>query len=61
MLLKFLLEKLRFYYLYTDYSIFTTSKGWKGLIISAYINNTKNIYKNIAVINQVKAELKAAF
>ena len=51
MLLKFLLEKLRLCYLYIDYSIFTTSKGWKGLIISAYINNTKIIYKNIAIIN----------
>ena len=51
MLLKFLLKKLRLYYLYIDYSIFTTNKGWKGLIISAYINNTKIIYKDIAVIN----------
>ena len=61
MLLKFLLEKFRLYYLHIDHSIFTTSKGWKGLIISAYINNTKIIYKDIAVINQVKVELKAAF
>jgi len=34
-----------------DYSIFATSKGWKGLIISAYVNNTKIIYKDIVVVN----------
>ena len=61
MLLKFLLEKLGLYYLYIDHSIFATSKRWKGLIISAYINNTKIIHKNIAVINWAKVELKAAF
>ena len=60
-LLKFLLEKLRLHYLYADYSIFATSKGQKGLIISTYINKTKIIYKNIAVVNQAKVELKVAF
>ena len=60
-LLKFLLENLRLYYLYADYSIFATSKGQKGLIISTYINNTKIIYKDIVVVNQAKVELKAAF
>ena len=61
MLLKFLLEKLRLYHLHADYSIFTTNKGWKGLIISTYINDTKIIYKDIAIINWVKVELKTAF
>ena len=61
MLLKFLLKKFGLYYLYIDYSIFTTSKGWKGLIISTYINDTKIIYKDITIINQVKVELKIAF
>ena len=51
MLLKFLLKKLRLCYLYIDYSIFTTSKGWKGLIIFVYINDTKIIYKDMAIIN----------
>ena len=51
MLLKFLLEKLRLCHLYTDHSIFATSKGWKGLIINAYIDNIKVIYKDMAVIN----------
>ena len=51
MLLKFLLEKLRLCHLYMDYSIFTTIKGWKGLIIFTYINNTKIIYKDMAIIN----------
>ena len=60
-LLKFLLEKLRLCHLYADYSIFATSKGQKGLIVSTYINNTKIIYKDIAVVNQAKVELKAAF
>ena len=60
-LLKFLLEKLGLFYLYADYSIFATSKGQKGLIISAYVNDTKIIYKDIVVVNRVKAELKAAF
>jgi len=60
-LLKFLLEKLGLYYLHADYSIFATSKGWKGLIISAYINDTKIIHKDIATVNWVKVELKAAF
>ena len=61
MLLKFLLKKLKLYYLYIDYSIFATSKGWKGLIIFAYINDTKIIYKDMAVINWVRVELKAVF
>ena len=61
MFLKFLLKKLKFYYLHADYSIFTINKEQKGLIIFIYINNTKIIYKDIAVINQVKVELKAVF
>jgi len=60
-LLKFLLEKLGLYHLHADHSIFATSKGWKDLIISAYVNDTKIIYKDIATVNWAKAELKAAF
>jgi len=60
-LLKFLLKKLGLCYLHVDHSIFATNKGWKGLIINTYINNIKVIYKDIVVVNQVKAELRVAF
>ena len=58
---KSLLEKLGLCHLHADHSIFATSKGWKGLIISAYVDDTKIIHKDIAVVNRAKAELKAAF
>ena len=61
MLLKFLLEKFGLHYLHADHNIFTINKGWKGLIISTYINNTKIIHKDMAVINWAKAKLKTVF
>ena len=60
-LARFLLEKLGLKHLDADHSIFTSDAGFKGPILTTWVDDIKIITPSKEMANQVKSELHAAF
>lgn len=58
---RFLLVKLGLKHLEADHSIFVTPQGFKGPIITTWVDDIKIIAPDMYIVNRVKEELTAAF
>lgn len=58
----YLLEKLNLKRIHADHSIFVSTAGLKGPVLSVFVDDIKIMApKDSGIIGRVKAELKAAF
>ena len=60
-LIDFLLEKLNLHHLHVDHNIFATTKSFKNLIFTFWIDDIKVIVLFIVIINKIKKELFVVF